>query len=239
VFLSMHDADAIVSAAFQCGGHGYVLKQRVARDLVDALDQALAGRAFVPSLGSLWPLAGGGLHAMQLYDDEATFADGVAALFDLSLRNGEATCIIADQSVRDALAERLRARGWDVGGSSGCQRYRALDARDAVNRFMRGGLPDPDRLAGIARELDDYRRAVVSGGSASRLTLCGTMVVSLIADGNPKAAMALEGQWNRLTRGLPILTLCGYSSSCFHDEMPGLWSRACTEHGALSLAADV
>jgi CheY-like chemotaxis protein len=238
VFLSMHDSDAVVSAAFQCGGRGYVLKQRVGRDLVHALDQALSGRSFVPSLGSAWPLAGGGLHVMQLYDDEATFADGIAALFDLSLRNGEATCIIADREVRDALAERLRARGWDVGGSSGCQRYLALDARDAVNRFMRGGLPDPERLAEIAGELDDYRRAVVSEGSTSRLTLCGNMVVSLIADGNAKAAMALERHWNRLTRERPILTVCGYSSSCFHDDIPDLWSRACTEHGALSLAAD-
>ena len=237
VFLSMHDADAIVSAAFQCGGRGYVLKQRVGRDLVHALDQALSGRSFVPSLGSSWPLAGG-LHVMQLYDDKATFADGVAALFDLSLRNGEATCIIADREVRDTLAERLRARGWDVGGSSGCRRYLALDARDAVNRFMRGGLPDPDRLAEIAGELDDYRRAVASEGSTSRLTLCGNMVVSLIADGNAKAAMALERHWNRLTRERPILTVCGYSSSCFHDDIPDLWSRACTEHGALSLAAD-
>ena len=33
VFLSMHDADEIVSEAFRCGGRGYVLKQRVGRDL--------------------------------------------------------------------------------------------------------------------------------------------------------------------------------------------------------------
>jgi CheY-like chemotaxis protein len=238
VFLSMHDADAVVSAAFQCGGRGYVLKQRAGRDLVHAIDQALSGRAFVPSLGSLWPLAGGGLHVMQLYDDEATFAEGIAVLFDLSLRNGDATCIIADRAVRDILAARLRSRGWDVGGSSGCQRYLALDTDDALNRFMRNGLPDPVRLAEIARELDDYLRAV-STGSTPRLTLCGTMVVSLLADGNTQAAAALESHWNQLIRGLPILTVCGYSLSCFHDEMPGLWSSACTEHGALSLAADV
>jgi len=70
VFLSIHDADEIVSAAFRCGGRGYVVKRRVGSDLVGAIDHALDGRSFVPSLSSLLPLAGDGLHAMQLHQDE-------------------------------------------------------------------------------------------------------------------------------------------------------------------------
>src|SRR5678815_2000740 len=41
VFLSMHDADEFVTEAFRCGAQGYVVKSRVSRDLVSALDQAL------------------------------------------------------------------------------------------------------------------------------------------------------------------------------------------------------
>lgn len=238
VFLSMHNADEVVSAAFLSGGRGYVLKQRVGRDLVQALDQALSGRSFVPSLGSLWPLAGGGLHVMQLYDDLATFADGLAALFDLSLRSGDATCVIADRPVRDALGERLRARGWPVGGSLRHRRYLALDAADALARVMRNGRPHPDRLAEIAWELDAYRR-VESEGAVSRLTMCGNTAGLLIADGNTQAAMALESEWDRLTHGLPILTVCAYPMSCFHDDVPGLWPGVCAEHRALSHATDV
>ena len=142
---------------------------------------------------------------MQLYDGVESFVDGLAAFFDLALRRGDATCVIATRPIREGLRDRLRARGWDVGGSSGHKRYLAIDAADALNRFMRNGLPDPDRLAEVARELDEYRRAESEGGT-SRLTVFGNMVVSLSADGNAPAVIALESLWNRLTHDLPFLT---------------------------------
>ena len=237
VFLSMHDGDDVVSEAFRCGGCGYVMKHRVGRDLMNALDQALLGRSFVPSLGPLLS-ADGGSHAMQLYDDAESFVDGLATSFDLALRRGDATCVIATTLVRERLRDRLRARGWDVGGSPGHKRYLAIDAADALNRFMRNGLPDPDRLAEVARELDEYRRAE-SEGATSRLTVFGNMVVSLSAAGNAPAVIALESLWNRLTHHLPFLTVCGYASCCFHAGVPGLWSSVCTEHKALSHAEDL
>jgi CheY-like chemotaxis protein len=237
VFVSLHDADEIVSAAFRCGGRGYVLKQRVGHDLINAVDQVLDGRAFVPSLGMLLSGIDVG-HAMQLYDGAESFADGLAGFFDLALRRGDATCLIANSLIRESVRGSLRARGWDVGGSSGHKRYLEIDAAYALSRFIRNGRPDPDRLAGIASELDEYRRAE-SRGATSRLTVCGNMVVSLIEEGNAAAAMALERLWNELTRDLPFLTLCGYASSCFQNGVPGLWSGACTEHRALSHAKDV
>jgi hypothetical protein len=95
-----------------------------------------------------------------------------------------------------------------------------VDAADALNRFMRNGLPDPDRLCDIATELDQYRRAV-AGHPTARLTIFGNMVVSLIEEGNAPAAIAL------------------YAGSCFHDGVPDLWPDACAEHAVLSHAADV
>ena len=237
VFLSMHDADEIVGEAFRCGGRGYVLKTRVGNDLSSALTHALGGRVFVPSLSSLLRLATGSAHAMQLHDDVESFVDDVAAFFDLALRRGDATCVIATSEIREGIGDRLRARGWDVGGSSGHKRYLAVDAADALNRFMHNGLPDPDRLAEIAVDLDQYRRAVCDA-PGSRLTVFGNMVMALHAGGKTRAMIALEKEWNRLTHGLPILTLCGYGSTCFHDN-PGLWSEACAEHWAVSHARNL
>jgi hypothetical protein len=237
VFLSMHDADEIVGEAFRCGGRGYVLKTRVGNDLSSALNHALGGRVFVPSLSSLLRLATGAAHAMQLHDDVEIFVDDMAALFDLALRRGDATCVIATREIREGIGNRLRARGWDVGGSSGHKRYLAIDAAEALNRFMRNGLPDPDRLAKIAAELDQYRRAVCHG-PASRLTVFGNMVMALHADANTRAMIALECEWNRVTHGLPILTLCGYGSTCVHDA-PGLWPDVCAEHWAVSHARNL
>ena len=236
VFLSMHDADDIVGEAFRCGGKGYVLKQRVGRDLVSALDQALIGRSFVPSLGPL--LSVDGMHAMLLYNSPESFADGLADLFDVALRRGDATCVIATRPVREGLGDRLRARGWNVNGSSGHKRYLAVDSTDALSGFMRNGLPEPDRLAEVVKELDEYRR-VEGQGAAPRLTLAGRMAGLLAEEGNAQAAIEVESLWNRLTQHLPFLTICGYGSACFHDGVPDLWSSACSEHGALSHAKDV
>ena len=238
VFLSMHHADEYVSEAFRCGARGYVLKTRIARDLATALDQALLGHCFVPSLSSLFHLGDGAVHAMQLHNYVESFIDGVAVFFDLALRRGDATCVIATPPVRHGLTERLRARGWDIGPSSGHKRYLVIDAEDALQRFMRDGMPDPDRLAEIAAELNEYRRGAAEG-RMSRLTIFGNMVTKLGEAGNAEGVVALEHLWNTLTHDLPFLTLCGYSRSCFHDGVPGLWPRACAEHLVLSHASDV
>jgi CheY-like chemotaxis protein len=238
VFLSMHDADEFVTEAVRCGAQGYVVKSRVSRDLVSALDQALLGRAFVPSLTSLSHVGSDGGHAIQLHRGAESLLDGLAGFFELALRRGDATCVIATKEIREGLAERLRARGWDVGGTSGLNRYLAVDAHDALNRFMRNGLPDPGRVAEIAREMDHYR-VTVGEGTAPRLTIFGNMAMSLCAEGNIKAALALEHLWTTLTESLPVLTLCGYTTSCFHGHLPSAWSDVSGAHRTLTHAADV
>jgi len=238
VFLSMHDADEYVNEAFRCGARGYVVKPRISRDLASALDQAFLGRAFVPSLTSMYQLANGGMHAIQLHDGPETFLDDVAGLFDLALRRGDATRVIATAHICQGLGERLRTFGWNVGGSSGHKRYRVTDAADALKRFMRDGLPDPNRLAEVTAELDQYRRTA-GEGTTPRLTIFGNMAEVLSAEGNTKAMISLERLWDTLTRDLPFLTICGYGTSCFHDGVPDLWSDACSAHRAVSYAADV
>jgi CheY-like chemotaxis protein len=238
VFLSLHDTDDIVGQAFRCGGRGYVLKSRMGRDLAAALEQVLHGRLYVPSLPALLKLPDGGRHAMHLHDGAEPCLDDLAALFVHALRRGDATCIVGTESVREGLRDRLRARGWNVGGPSGHERYLAIDRNDALNRFMRNGLPDADRVADIVAELNQQRLAVAEGATP-RLVVCGNLSASLAADGNVEAAIALESLWDGLTRGLPFVTVCGYSTSCFHDGIPDFWSGACSAHGALNDASDL
>jgi len=104
--------------------------------------------------------ASGSTSAYALSSAFANMNDGLAAFFDLALRRGDATCVIATEDVRDGLGRRLRARGWDVGAPHTHERYLVIDAAEALNRFMRKGLPDADLLGEIAGELDQYRRCV-------------------------------------------------------------------------------
>ena len=50
VFLTVHDDQDFVVAARQAGGTGYVLKRRLASDLIFAVQEARAGRSFVSSI---------------------------------------------------------------------------------------------------------------------------------------------------------------------------------------------
>ena len=235
VFLSMHDADEVISAAFGHGGRGYVLKPRVGRDLASALDQALLGRLFVPSLTGHFRLADSSAHhVMQLHSGVDALLDDVADVFDLALQRGDATCVMATEPVRTGLGHRLKARGWDMSADDRCL---VIDAADALHRFMRDGLPDREQLAQIAAELDQYRVAVA--GPASRLTIFGNMVMLLSAAGNAAGVVTLENLWNAVTQHRPFFTLCGYTTSCFHDGVPDLWSDTRREHSALSHARDV
>jgi CheY-like chemotaxis protein len=238
VFLSAASSDDLVIEAFRCGGRGYVVKSRVARDLPGALDHVLRGRRFVPSLTALFEVVNEADHALQLHRNLEDFLDDLAVFFDLSLRRGDATCVIATEDVRDGLGRRLRAAGWDVGGPSGDTGCLMMDAADIVRRLLRNGMPDTAVIAEIGSELDQYRREAGEGPS-SRLTLFGNVAGSLIADGNPAAAIAVERQWNALTRGLPIFTLCGYPTSCFNDRVAELWSSTCQEHSVVSHTRDV
>ena len=47
VFLTIHDDAQIVEAAMQSGGTGYVLKRRLSSDLLQAVQEARAGRSFI------------------------------------------------------------------------------------------------------------------------------------------------------------------------------------------------
>ena len=50
VFLTVHDDQDFVAAAQEAGGTGYVVKRRLASDLMLAVQEAHAGRSFVSAL---------------------------------------------------------------------------------------------------------------------------------------------------------------------------------------------
>ena len=235
VFLSMLNAEEQVNEAFRLGGRGYVVKPYMVRDLLPALDHVLQGRVFVPSVTSLLDVANGRGHAVLLHDHLEPFLDDLADFFDSALLRGDATCVIAQEDIRQGLTARLRARRWDVGGPSAHPRYRVIDTAEALGRVMRDGMPDANVLAEIVAELDAYRLAAAEGATP-RLTIFGNMAGTLSLEGHTEAAIALEHIWDRLTADRPFLTICGYAASCFHDAVPELWSAVCGEHWAVSHA---
>ena len=240
VFLTMHRDDEFVALAINGGAHGYVLKSRVHSDLIGAIDHALAGRLFLPSLTSLSTVAGSRhRHAVQFHDNESHFLDEASQLVGATLRSGEQVVLVASEATRIGVAERLQARQMNLAVLAEREQYVAMDSALALSEVMRDGRPDKERLAEVIRGLDRLRLAGPNG-PRGRLTIFGDMSVSLCRNGNFEAALELERLWNELTRALPFFTVCSYPIECFeHSDARTLLPNVCAEHSAVSHAGNI
>jgi DNA-binding NarL/FixJ family response regulator len=231
VMMTMHDSDEFVAAAIESGAHGYVLKTRMHSDLVSAIDHAIAGRLFVPSLTSLRaiaPASAPGRHAMLVGIEPRLFLDDVSRLLAAAIRRGDMAAIIAREAMRDGVAERLLAKGCDLAKAIDRGTYVSLDAAEAVSQVMVGGRLNADRVAAVVDDFERSRLAV----SASNLTVVGEMSALLCADGHYEAALQLERTWDDLTRGLPFLTVCCHSVAPFNEGRSELFPNICAPHSA-------
>jgi DNA-binding NarL/FixJ family response regulator len=238
VFLTMHRDDEFVAAAINGGAHGYVLKSRIHLDLISAIDHALAGRLFLPSLTSLSTVAGS-RHVVQFHSNDSHFLDEVSQLVGATLRSGEQVVLVVSEATRIGVAQRLQARQMNLAVLAEREQYVAHDSALALSHVMHDGRPDKERLAEIIHGLDRLRLAVPNG-PRGRLTIFGDMTVSLCRNGNFEAALELERIWNELTRALPFFTVCSYPIECFeHSDARNVLRHVCAEHSAVSHTGNV
>jgi DNA-binding NarL/FixJ family response regulator len=235
VFLTMHQGDHFVSKAIRCGAMGYVLKTLASSDLTPALQHALAGRRYLPSLTPL-VMTGADTHAVQFCGDDSSGLDEVAAVLSSAFHRGDIVATALIESNRDALAVRMEERGWNLADVGRQGRYLVFDAEEAATRIMRAGRPHRDTIAEMVAALESARRASAAG-PRSHLTIVGEMSAVLCRRGSPEAALELERFWDELTRSLPILTICTYPTGCFdHDGVPGFVSSISAHHSVISHA---
>ena len=233
VFLTMHRDDDFVAAAIKTGAHGYVLKSRIYPDLISAIDHALAGRLFVPSLTSLSTVAGNG-HTVQFHDNDRHFLDDVSDLVGATLQTGEPVVLLTCQATRMGVAPRLQARQMNLASLAERGLYLEQDSALALTQVMRDGRPDTERLVEIVHSLDRFRLAAPNGPE-SRLTIFGDLSGSLCRSGDFEAALEIERTWNELTGSLPFFTVCSYATECFeHASAPSELTRLCAEHCAVT-----
>jgi len=232
VFLTMHDDDEFVAAAIHGGAHGYVLKSRTHLDLISAIDHALAGRLFLPSLTSLSTVAGS-WHTVQFHVNDTQYADEVGRLADVTLRSGEQFVLVSSEAIRNGVAERLEARGMNLALLAEREQYVAQDSELALSEVMLGGKPDKRRLAEMVRGLERLRQAVPSR-ARSRLTIFGDMAVFLCRNGSFEAALEFERMWSELTHALPFFTVCSYPIEYYLNAASrNLFLDVCAEHSAV------
>jgi len=233
VFLTMHSEDEFVAAAINGGAHGYALKSRMHLDLISAIDHALAGRLFLPSLTALSTVAGS-RHAVQFHANESHLLDEVSRLVRATLRLGEQVVLVTSEATRIGVAQRLQAQRMNLAVLAEQEQYVATDSALALSHVMHEGRPDKERVAEMVHGLDLLRQAVPNR-PRGRLTIVGDMSATLCRNGDFEAALELERIWDDLTRALPFFTVCCHPIDCFENSAPlNLLSSVCAAHSAVT-----
>jgi signal transduction histidine kinase len=170
--------------------------------------------------------AAAGDHSVEFYKDNAGLIDAVVDHLIPGLLAGGSGIVVATSDHREAICANLEEVGLLPVDAD---RLVMLDARETLQRFMSGDLPDPERfnevVGGIVRN---------AGSGQPDTRVFGEMVALLWADGNVAAAMALEDLWNRLRETCSFQLLCGYPTSSFDDGNAELFQTVCDLHGQVS-----
>ena len=160
------------------GALGYVVKAHAGSELLAAVEAVLQGRQFVSSgiIGSLFrPRYGFAilssapkglsrrLHWKERRSRTATglnsipmmtaFVVGFTRFIEAALESGNAVIVIATESHRKNLLQRLREHGVDIVAAVEQGRYISLDVADTLSTFMVNDRPDPARFLKVAGSL--------------------------------------------------------------------------------------
>jgi PAS domain S-box-containing protein len=172
-------------------------------------------------------------HVVQFYSEDQSLIDGLSRLVGTALGAGDATIVIATKAHREALTQKLKARGLDTQTASRQGRYFLLDAAETLSRFAGDGWPDEARFAELIGGIVSQAKAATEGGD-SRVVAFGEMVSLLWAQRKPEAAIRLEQLWNDLAKTHSFSLRCAYPIGNFdREEYSEPFLRICAEHSGV------
>lgn len=257
LFCSENRSWDIVEEALRAGALGYVAKSDAARDLLTAVRALLLGKQFVSSSVSgrhgnhpagehtgypasrtsdTPPLYEGeivGRHDVMFYSDDQQLLDGLSQFIGAALKARNAAIVVATESHRESLVQRLQAQGVDIAAAVEQGRYIALDAAATVSSIMVDGVIESDR------SLETCGKIILKAANAARgehpcVALFGEGADLLWKQGNLDAAIQDEKLCNQLTKRFDVDILCGYSlgkAKVVEDEE--IVQQICAEHLAV------
>jgi PAS domain S-box-containing protein len=173
-------------------------------------------------------------HTVQLYTDDRHLIDVLAQYVRSALENEHCALIVATDSHRSALRNRLASDGLDLENLIAQRRCVMLDAAETLDRFMVEGHVEKHgfylTVGGIFRQIRGF-----SCNTDSRIFVFGEMVALLWAAGKCEEAIRLENFWNELALSYRFTLLCAYPIMGFYSETElELFVRACAQHSRVS-----
>lgn len=256
LFVSQDSSPDVVREAVCLGAMGYVIKAHAGSDLLAAIEAVCQGRWFVSNALSGRHSAKAthaeatdlgheksrpmsvpvkaditSSHRVQFYRDDESFVVGMANFVEAALEAGNPVIVVATESHRKGLLQRLQARHVDMVAAIERARYIPLDVAETLATFMRNDLPDPARFLKVACDLFAVA-GKAANGERPRVAACGEC--GLLEQGNADAAIQIERLWNEIAKTRNMDILCGYMLNCFQGEAQSqIYQRICAEHSAV------
>jgi hypothetical protein len=172
-------------------------------------------------------------HEVEFYPDDGAFVDGFARFVKATLTAGNVAVVIATESHRADILQRLKADAVDLEAAAKQGKYIQFDAVGTLATFMVNDMPDPIKCE---RAVSDLIKGTAEARKTdhARVAICGECAPTLLVQGNPEAAMRLEYLWDEIIRRRDTDTLCGYLLSAFPErEDSSVFQRVCAVHSAL------
>ena len=191
--MSQESSADVVQEALALGALGYVVKTDAGSELLPAVDAVLRGRGSLSVADSRVMISPTASDARVSEGDPnavgrprsserrrslaATrlnsilmmqhFVVGFTRFIEAALQAGNAVIVVATESHRKSLLQRLQEHGVDTAAAIEQGRYISLDVADTLSTFMVNDLPDPVRFLKIAGDLVmDSRQSGERGASA-------------------------------------------------------------------------
>ncbi len=167
-------------------------------------------------------------HTVQFYDDDAFLATVVGEFLARGLLARQPVVVIATPEHNKAFIARLRGAAIDVARARRTGQLTLLDARETLDQFMDGAVPNAVRFRSVVGSVIEQSLAGRSDGSVRAY---GEMVDLLWKDSNRDGALQLEEMWNELASNHSFSLLCAYSMGNFqHGADSAQFERICAEH---------
>jgi len=172
-------------------------------------------------------------HEVEFYPDDAAFVVGFSHFIETALEAGDAVIVVATESHRKSLLQRLQEHRVDVVAAMEQGRYVSLDVVETLSTFMVNDLPDPARCLKTAGDLV-MEAAKAAQGEPPRVAVCGECAPTLWAQEKADAAIQVEHLWDEIARRHEVDILCGYVLNSFQREQEShVYERICSEHSAV------
>jgi len=260
LLLSAVGSPDVAREVLNTGASGYVVKLDVGSELVSAVEAIFRGKRFLsrrlrdslsaaedtettdnpsrnealasPSVMPRKPEATC-CHEVQFYSDEAAFLERATHFIAGALRGDNPAIVIATESHRASLLQRLKGQGVDVDAAVQQGIYVSLDAAYTLSTFLIDDWPDSVRFLKGFRGLIE---AVSKEAKVEhpRVAVFGEGVALLWAKGKRHAANRVEQLCNDLGETHDVDILCAYPVSGFHSERDKQAFKAiCADHSAV------